>query len=192
MNNKMTDLHTLAEEAVPAQTCDPGICKGYSRASIVSWVEGALTELQEQHEAELTALAQIGAARQLVIEELKSKQAVTMAEALERAMTAVDKHRDNVLSALRSLSPDAGATRSRCSVSFEHPPHDFCDGNPGAKSLPNVGGKVLVPREPTLDMLQAALEWNRSEKPHNVVIAREYHVATQMWRVMLAAAEGKP
>lgn len=23
--------------------------------------------------------------------------------------------------------------RTRCSVGFEHPPHDFCDGNPGAK-----------------------------------------------------------
>ena len=54
---------------------------------------------------------------------------------------------------------------------------------------PDAGEKVLVPREPTLPMLQAALDWNRSEKPHNVVISREYHVATQMWKAMLAAAE---
>jgi hypothetical protein len=28
---------------------------------------------------------------------------------------------------------EAAATRTRCSVGFAHPPHDFCDGDPGAK-----------------------------------------------------------
>lgn len=26
------------------------------------------------------------------------------------------------------------ATRTRCSCSFSHPPHDFCDGNPDASA----------------------------------------------------------
>lgn len=40
-------------------------------------------------------------------------------------------------------------------------------------------------QEPSLVMLQAALEWNRAEKPHNVVIGREYQVAQQMWKAMM-------
>lgn len=51
------------------------------------------------------------------------------------------------------------------------------------------GEKVSVPREPTLEMMQAALEWNRREKPCNVVIGREYFVAQNFYREMLAASE---
>jgi len=30
---------------------------------------------------------------------------------------------------------------TRCSLSFEHQPHDYCDGNPGAKGLPSAPAK---------------------------------------------------
>jgi exonuclease VII small subunit len=46
-----------------------------------------------------------------------------------------------------------------------------------------------LPREPTVVMLQAALEWNRREKPHNVVFGREYHTAEHMWKAMIDAAK---
>lgn len=47
-------------------------------------------------------------------------------------------------------------------------------------------GYVLVPVEPTINMLQAALDVSRRQG-NLIPVTREYHIAEILWRAMLAA-----
>jgi hypothetical protein len=94
-----------------------------------------------------------------------------------RCFTAPIQVRDYVLKlehALKGKGASQGAVTTRCAVSFEHPPHDYCDGNPGAKFLPEIAapepsGEFVRMRRDTLirihnechdvPMFQAAV-WN--------------------------------
>jgi hypothetical protein len=48
---------------------------------------------------------------------------------------SLEAWRDHYRALLEPIEAEIARYRTRCSVGFEHQPHDFCDGNPGAKFI---------------------------------------------------------
>ena len=127
----MTDLHAMAEEAVPPMIHVKLVDGAEPRSEVVAWVECALRELQAEHEVERTASPDVEAEFTRILQDyggmgdgswaaakwyaqaLVRKRTAAAAEALERAAQEVDRvnplaSRWEIAKRIRSLSSNAG------------------------------------------------------------------------------------